>query len=174
MRYAIRYSRFTACRRAILYAALASVAGGRTAPAQGCTPTQEVIERMNAQRAKVGRGPLIADARLAAAAQRHAEDLAAGDTLDHAGSDGSTPAARVSEAGYGWTFVSENVAAGYATAEAVVQAWFLSPSHRANMMSPSPVHVGIGYAFRDSTTYKHYWTANFGAGPAQEAPIKCR
>lgn len=152
---------------------LLSPAAIRTAAAQSCTLAQEVVERMNAQRAKVDRRPLVVDARLTAAAQRHAADLAAGDLLEHAGSDGSTPAARVSEAGYGWTFVSENVAAGYATAEAVVQAWFLSPGHRENMMSPSPVHVGIGYAFRDSTKYQHYWTVNFGAGPADAEPVAC-
>lgn len=56
---------------------------------------------------------------------------------------------------------AENVAAGQPTPRDVVDAWMASDSHRANIMNPDFVDIGIGYAYVDGTTFRAYWTADF-------------
>jgi hypothetical protein len=88
--------------------------------------------------------------------------MASHDLFDHTGSNGSYFADRVSAAGYPWRAVGENIAAGYPTAAAVVAGWMGSPGHRAIILSAAYRHFGVGYAFGASTTYGHYYTADFG------------
>lgn len=71
---------------------------------------------------------------------------------------GHGPGDRVSAAGYDWSVVGENVAAGYRTARAVVRAWRRSPSHCRNMMDPRWKHIGIGWHYAGrSSRWGHYW-----------------
>lgn len=74
----------------------------------------------------LGVGPSLADcSKLYALAQRHANDMARRNSLDHAGfmrHRGPAGAA------------AENVAVGCATEACARQAWLKSPRHRANMM----------------------------------------
>jgi uncharacterized protein YkwD len=103
------------------------------------------------------------------AAQRHTEDMARNNRLDHQGSDGSKLADRAKRAGYAYARVAENLAAGYATAAQAVKSWLDSPPHRRNLLDPEIRDAGIGYVFRDTEAgakaYRHYWTANFGRRP---------
>jgi len=83
--------------------------------------------------------------------------------MSHTGNDGSTPRQRIERAGLttakGW---SENVAAGQATPEAVVTAWMNSSGHKANILSTTSTHLGVGYVKNTgSATYGHYWTQKF-------------
>jgi uncharacterized protein YkwD len=43
----------------------------------------------------------------------------------------------------GAKFVSENVAYGYSTAQAVVNGWIKSPEHKKNIENPDSTHFGI-------------------------------
>ena len=131
--------------------------------AQQCEATlgQRVLELFNQLRAERGLEALTVDPRLVQAAQRHSRDMAVGRFLEHEGSDASTVMSRVEDAGYEWTTVSENIAAGQEFPDSVVVAWMRSPPHRANILSPEMKHVGIGYYLTDDK-YGHYWTADFG------------
>ncbi len=143
------------------------------AEAQSCPATlrQQVLEMINAVRAESNLPHLLVDTRLVASATRHALDMATKDFMDHEGSDGSRVIDRIDDAGYRWRSVSENVAVGQATAQAVFDAWVNSPTHRANILSPTAQHIGIAHAFRDDSEYRHYWTTNFGTTPQViEAP----
>jgi uncharacterized protein YkwD len=81
--------------------------------------------------------------------------------MSHVGSNGSTMTQRVQGAGYvGWTSLGENVAAGYPTVTAVMSGWMGSTGHRANLLSTSYQHVGVGRAPSGSGAL--YWTQNFG------------
>jgi uncharacterized protein YkwD len=135
-------------------------AAGRDAQAQ------DLLREMNRVRAEHGLPALRADARLMLAAQRHAEDMAAGNRLDHRGSDGSGLRERAQRAGYAFSRISENLAAGQASAGAVVRTWLDSPPHRRNLLDPDLRHAGAGYVFRPAEAgtrrYGHYWAANFG------------
>ena len=105
---------------------------------------------------------LTLDARLRCAARVQSKDMGTHDFMDHTGSDGSTPWQRMNNAGYAWTQAAENVAAGQATPAAVVDSWMNSPGHCNNLMAEGLTHLGVGYFYAPSSTYKHYWTQDFG------------
>lgn len=98
------------------------------------------------------------------AASGHTVDMAARNYFSHTGQDGSTAAQRVDAAGYAWRTVGENIAAGQATVEAVVDGWMASDGHCANLMNPAFVHMGLACANGSgSTTYSRYWTLDLAA-----------
>lgn len=55
----------------------------------------------------------------------------------------------------------ENLAYGYSTVGGAMDGWRNSPSHWSNVMDCSFKYVGFGYAYSSSSTYKHYWVADF-------------
>lgn len=103
------------------------------------------------------------DAKLAQAAYGHARDMADHDYFSHTGRNGSTLGQRVSAAGYTWSAVAENIAAGTRSVSATVDGWMSSDGHCANLMSPSYRHVGLACAANTASTYGHYWTLNLAA-----------
>ena len=107
-------------------------------------------------------GALNGNAQLTAAADRHSVDMAAQNFFDHVGSDGSTFDQRISQAGYRWTRVGENIAAGYSTVNGVVQDWLASPGHCKNIMSANYTDFGASCRYSATSTYKSYWTTDFG------------
>jgi len=139
--------------------------GGGLPPPAGCddTPVQQIVELINLERANEGLPPLAVDVRLAAAAQAHSEDMAATATMSHTGSTGSSPADRVTAAGYPYTALGENVAAGQPTAEDAVDDWMNSPGHRAAILNTAFEHLGVGLAYATTGIYPTYWTVDFGA-----------
>ena len=83
--------------------------------------------------------------------------------MSHTGSNGSSFDQRIEAAGYlHWNALAENVAAGYTTVNAVMSGWMASPGHRANLVSSSYVHVGVGRATASNGV--QYWTQDFGRG----------
>ncbi|RLN69204.1 hypothetical protein BBJ29_010162 [Phytophthora kernoviae] len=121
-----------------------------------------MLARVNKERAAHGLSPLCANKKLQASSQRHSDDEAAKNYMAHDGSDGSTMSQRITEAGYDWSAVAENVAAGQVDVEAVMDAWMDSPGHRENILGDYTM-LGASYAYNDNTEYKHYWTQDFGA-----------
>jgi uncharacterized protein YkwD len=90
---------------------------------------------------------LVWDARLAAVARAHSEEMAREGFFAHQGADGSLPSDRVSRAGVRWLSVGENIA----KARDVVQARVLfmdepkfEHNHRANILDKGFTHVGVG------------------------------
>ena len=49
----------------------------------------------------------------------------------------------------------ENIATGFTTAQAVVDAWMSSPNHRQNILSRSFTQAGVGYSTEGTA---HYWS----------------
>ena len=105
------------------------------APAPAPTLQQQVVTLTNQMRAGSGLGPLTADANLTNAAQAHANEEASVDTMSHTGLDGSNAAVRMQRTGYPVRNWGENVAADFASPDAVIYAWMNSPEHRANIVS---------------------------------------
>ncbi len=128
---------------------------------------QQVFDLVNQERQSVGCAALNMDSRLMAAAQGHTEDMALNDFLSHTGSDGSSLWERILAQGYNYTLVGENIAAGYATPQEVMNGWMSSPGHRDNILDCSVVDIGIGYYYlandTGSVNYYHYWTQVFAA-----------
>jgi len=102
--------------------------------------------------------------RLRCSARKHSKDMGVNNFMSHTGSNGSTPWQRINNAGYQYTNAAENVAAGYSSPTAVVNGWMTSPGHCTSIMNPNLKHLGTGYYYNgaSTSTYKHYWTQNFG------------
>jgi uncharacterized protein YkwD len=103
------------------------------------------------------------DARLATAAYGHSRDMADKNFFSHTGSNGSSASQRVSAAGYTWSAVGENIAAGYGSVSAVVDGWMRSDGHCANLMNARYRHMGLACAASAGSTYGRYWTLNVAA-----------
>jgi uncharacterized protein YkwD len=123
---------------------------------------QQVVDLVNAERAAVGCQPLTMDARLMQAAANHSSDMATNNYFSHTGLDGSTFDSRLAAAGYHGQMEGENIAAGFGTAEAVMQGWMASPSHRDNILNCGYTQIGVGHAYSAGSDYGHYWTQEFG------------
>lgn len=127
----------------------------------------EVMRQVNAARALARNcgstpmpavGPLTWSAPLFTAAARHSLDMATHDHFDHTGTDNSSSAQRVTEAGYVWGATGENIAAGQRGVSAVMAGWLGSAGHCSNLMSASFRDVAVSCVQRSGTTYGSYWT----------------
>ena len=83
---------------------------------------------------------------LTIAAQTHANDMSDNSYFSHTDLEGGRVATRVTQTGYDWCWVGENIAYGYSTQASVFQAWMDSPGHKANMLSANPTEFGLGHA----------------------------
>jgi uncharacterized protein YkwD len=128
---------------------------------------EEVVRLTNIERWSADGGahlpPLKQESHIDAAALRHSTDMALNNHFDHTGTDGSSGGDRMRDAGYNWFTWGENIAAGYTSPAAVVAGWMGSPGHHANIMYPSFREIGVSYVYRGASTYRHWWTQNFGA-----------
>ena len=129
-------------------------------PATGTSVVGQVLSLVNAERAKAGCGPVRTSSALQRAAQGHSADMAAKDYFSHTSKDGRTFADRIRAAGYAGGTIGENIAAGQATASAVMRSWMGSAGHRANILNCSFTALGVGHGRGGS--YGHYWTQDFG------------
>lgn len=106
--------------------------------------------------------PLTFDERLRCAARKHSKDMGVNNFFSHTGSNGSTPWNRITSAGYAYTAAAENIAAGQSSATQVVNGWMNSSGHCRNIMKASLQHLGTGYYYAAGSSYRHYWTQDFG------------
>lgn len=112
-------------------------------------------------------GPLTLAPQLTCAARAHAEDMGENDYFSHQGTNGSAPGERAEKAGYAWTAIAENIAAGAPTPAAVVHNWLTSDGHCANIMGPDYTELGTGHFDAPNSTYGVYWVQDFGV-PADD------
>ncbi|MCP5203109.1 MAG: thrombospondin type 3 repeat-containing protein [Pseudomonadales bacterium] len=108
--------------------------------------------------------PLAWNCALETAATGHSADMANNNFFSHTGSDGQSVGYRATQAGYSWSAVGENIAAGIplSSVSAVIQAWLDSPGHCANMMRSTYTEFGAAKISNSSSTYNVYWTQVFG------------
>jgi uncharacterized protein YkwD len=141
-------------------------------PADRADLAAQVVTLVNAHRTQLGLVPLVVSPTLTAAAEWKARNMAAYGYLDH---DDPAPTARtaderVAACGYSAPSWGENIATGYAGAQAVVDAWLASPEHRANIERPEYRATGVGAAGAPT-----YWAQSFGAvadaGSVVAAPV---
>ena len=116
----------------------------------------EVLNLVNAERAKVGVAPLrLADDLQAASAIRAREII---EVFSHTRPDGSDCFTVMRNRG---RTCGENIAAGHASAQETVEQWMNSEGHRENILNPNFRELGVGYAYEDYSTYHHYWVQLF-------------
>jgi hypothetical protein len=135
--------------------------------AQEQDPAAQFYELVNQARTSESLSPYGWSNELAAAAQRHADDLAANQLASHIGTDGSDASQRIAEAGYaawgGGAMVGENYWAGSTTAPEAFD-WFMeSQPHRENILNPRYREIGVGVA--TDVEGRFYYVLNFGVRP---------
>jgi uncharacterized protein YkwD len=155
----------------------AATAAGNCVPAPGWPANRadlaaQVVTLVNAHRVQLGLVPLVLSPTLTATAEWKARNMAAYGYMDHddPAPDARTANERVTACGYPAAAWAENIASGYATAQAVVDGWLASPEHRANIERPDYRATGVGAAGAPT-----YWTQSFGAvadaGSVVAAPV---
>ena len=144
-------------------------ARGAAEPAFTQQVEARVLVLVNEFRAEHGLERIEREARLDATARYSAGYMAKSGRLDH-DADGSTPAKRVSDRGYRYCVLAENIAyehhsRGFSVerlARNLVEGWRESPTHRANMLDSAVTQTGIGVT---STTRGEYYAAQLFARP---------
>ncbi len=119
-------------------AAVLAIAAMLTAVPAHANPGDQggaLLNEINATRAANGCGPVAPNPQLTASAMRHATDMLNNGVQAHTGSDGSSVAQRVTDAGYTqYSTLGEVVFWGTGAAKtpaAAVTWWMNSPGHRA-------------------------------------------
>lgn len=143
----------------------------------GCALTAEeqvMLDTVNAVRAQArvcgssgsfpAASPLAWSCELKDAALGHSLDMANNNFFSHTGSNGQSVGYRATQAGYIWSSVGENIAAGtpLSAVGAVVQAWVDSPGHCANLMRSNYSEIGASKYSNPTSNYGVYWTQVFG------------
>lgn len=116
---------------------------------------RQMLELINAERAKVGAPPLLLELNLNEAAEDHTQWMLAVDTFSHTGISGTSPGTRMTNAGFNfsgsWSW-AENIAgrtiggeAGYSDEVIGLHTQLMnSTGHRNNILNPSLEYIGIG------------------------------
>lgn len=140
----------------------ASVASGAYNNGLSAAETNEMLASINQYRAQNGVAAVTISATLTAAALKHSQEQAATCTMDHTSPDGTDFSQRITNQGYRWATVSENVAGGQTSVAEVMTAWYNSPPHKKNMLDPTVTQVGFAKAANNGcSNYPVYWTQDF-------------
>jgi len=118
-----------------------------------------LVTRTNQARHAAGCGQLDVNHDLVAASVQQSEYMAGTGDFSHVGRGGSTFVARARAAGYPQP-AGENIAWGFPTADAVMDAWLASPGHRRNILNCDARSIGTGVRYASNGT--PYYTQVFG------------
>ncbi len=127
---------------------------------QDNTYAKQVLDLVNAERAKYSLGKLTLDTKLNAVALAHSEDMAKNKYFSHTNLKGQSPFDRMKSAGISYRTAAENIAVGQKSPEQVVQSWMNSEGHRKNILNGSFNKMGLGYV-KAQGGYGTYWTQVF-------------
>lgn len=116
---------------------------------------------VNIERKNAGLKPLTMAIPLCKGARAKSQDMVKNNYFGHTSPVYGSPFAMMKSFGISYTNAGENIASGQRTPEAVVRAWMNSEGHRKNIMSTKFGKIGVGYAYKSSGNYHHYWTQWF-------------
>lgn len=131
---------------------LPSMAVMPESPKAGSVAEQYLFSAANEERMQRGLQPLHWDDTLYHAAQRHAGEMAARESISHQYPGEPDLADRGRAAGARFSVISENVAEAW-SAPMIHDAWMHSPDHRANLLDPRVNSVGISVQRRNGQLY---------------------
>ena len=117
---------------------------------------QEVIRLVNEIRVQNGLSALTYNWELSRVARYKSQDMVDNRYFSHTSPTYGTPFQMIKAFGLSFRTAGENIARGYPTPQAVVNAWMNSSGHRANILSSSYTQIGVGYVANG-----HYWTQMF-------------
>jgi uncharacterized protein YkwD len=129
---------------------------------------------INTYRAQNGVGALRINDQLEASSRWMSNDMVSNNRFAHVDSLGRDPFTRMIAFGYpvNGTWAGENLAAGNSTAQGAFDQWLnacdadasgaCTYGHRMNMLNGNYHVIGIARAYGASSTYRWYWTTDFG------------
>ena len=122
---------------------------------------KQVLDLVNAERAKYGLSALTWADDLANIARAHSQDMIRRNYFDHTDPDGRSPFDRLKNAGIRYRYAAENIAYGQKSPAAVMNAWMNSSGHRKNILNANLKEIGVGAVSSSGGTI--YWTQLFVA-----------
>ncbi len=117
---------------------------------------KEVVRLVNEIRAENGLPPLTYDWELSRVARYKSQDMKDKNYFSHTSPTYGSPFQMMKSFGITYRSAGENIARGYSTPQAVVDAWMNSSGHRANILNQSFNRIGVGYVRSGN-----YWTQMF-------------
>ena len=123
---------------------------------------EQVLNLVNAERAKAGLKPLKMSEELRSIATLKSRDMGENNYFDHNSKTYGSPFQMLQDFGVHYSAAGENIAAGQRTPEEVMQSWLNSSGHRANILNKNFDTIGIGI-YRGGS-YGIYWTQLFIGG----------
>ena len=117
--------------------------------------SNEALEGINSFRAENGLPPVTIDRGLVELAKDQAGMMAANNKLSH--EVGPDFVQRMNDGGYKKQTGAENVGTGHANVETTLASWQRSPLHRANLLMPDAVRIGMARSDAPESRYRNYW-----------------
>lgn len=108
---------------------------------------QRILELVNIERKKAGVAALTMNTELTDYADLRATEITT--SFSHTRPDGTSALSGVTN----YRAVGENIATGYASAEATMEAWMNSDGHRQNILSPDFTQLSVGLQTLSSGGY---------------------
>jgi len=102
-----------------------------------------MLTLLNQERTSRDLPPFVLDAKLTEVARAHSADMRDRDYFSHTNPDGLSPFDRMKAAGISFGWAAENIAWGPGV-EWAHQGLMDSPGHRANILNPELLRIGIG------------------------------
>ena len=118
--------------------------GGIGVPAHA-NPIDVAIETVNEFRSQSALPVLVPSPTLNDIASAHAADMMRNGFVSHKGSDGSQLSNRVSDAGYQFCFVAQNIEAHAASFEDALKKWDAYPPTRKILLHRKAREIGIAH-----------------------------
>ncbi|KYG90296.1 S-layer protein [[Bacillus] sp. KCTC 13219] len=122
---------------------------------------QEVVAIVNKLRQEHGLDPVKHDLLLSQLAVIKAQDMVERNYFEHKSPHYGAPWDMAELFDYSYTSFGENIARNYNSAQAVTDAWMVSPTHRENILKSSYTHIGIG--IKQATNGQYYWVQLFSS-----------
>lgn len=134
---------------------------------------RRLLAMVNRDRGAQNLPPLAWDDRVAAVSRSHSDEMQRTKNVAHISPTTGSAADRVRVASIKTAVVLENVARAYSIAEAH-QGLMNSPGHRANIMSASATHLGIGVVFGEEISGRReiFVTQVFTRVPPKVDPVR--
>ena len=154
--------------RSLLVSLVCCLAVPSAALAAAGDPVLDVEERalcrqINSYRAQNAIAPLKMSVALTTASKWMSTDMSTKNYFSHTDSLGRSFSMRLTAFGYASGSRAENIAAGSPGAIATFNQWKNSAGHNRKMLDANYKVIGIGRAYRATSTYKWYWTTDFGS-----------
>jgi uncharacterized YkwD family protein/spore coat assembly protein SafA len=119
----------------------------------------EVLRLINVERSKNGLQTLSYNWEASRVARIKSQDMINNNYFSHTSPIYGSPFKMLESYGLRFSAAAENIAYGQRSAQEVVNSWMNSPGHRANILSRSYTHTGVGVAKKANGTL--YFTQVF-------------